>query len=296
MILPRWRWLWLALTATVLAACSPEPEQRVAKPNPLLFEIAGPSGEVEGWMLGTIHALPKGTRWRNEQIDDAIDRADYLIVEIADLSDRTGIGNTFAELATSPGQPALASRVAPGLEPALGKLIARGNYDPSDFDNTETWAAALILARTGDRGDAASGVDRAVISDFAGREIREFEGAAQQLAIFDTLPETDQRDLLEAVVVEMTDAKRSPRELSDAWLAGAEERLEEATSTGSMADKGLRYALLVRRNAAWAIKLARDLEAAPRPLVAVGAGHLVGPDSLVEKLRERGYTVTRLRR
>ena len=40
-------------------------------PSPPFYEISNANGEVEGWMLGTIHALPDGVNWRTPAIDQA---------------------------------------------------------------------------------------------------------------------------------------------------------------------------------------------------------------------------------
>jgi len=61
-----------------------------------------------------------------------------------------------------------------------------------------------------------------------------------------------------------------------------------------LADKELRQALLVDRNTAWTLRLENLLSAKDRPLVAVGAGHLLGPDGLPAMLEKDGYIVRRL--
>jgi uncharacterized protein YbaP (TraB family) len=53
--------------------------------------------------------------------------------------------------------------------------------------------------------------------------------------------------------------------------------------------------LLVARNRRWDEAIAVMLQGTPRPLVAVGAAHLVGPDGLAVMLRSRGYRVTSIR-
>ncbi|MBD2841844.1 TraB/GumN family protein [Erythrobacter sp. KMU-140] len=277
-----------------VAGCSEAPEEPHPEANPLLFEIASADGEVEGWMLGTIHALPDDVHWQTSTIQRVVDEADYLIVEIAALDDSAAIGRTFNELATSPGQTDLTQRVEAELRPALRDLMARANRSDDDFSTTETWAAALILARVAATGDPANGVDRVITRKFAGREVREFEGALAQLGIFDQLPEADQRDLLEGVIAEVEQTLERPGRLRNAWLTGDVAILEEATRTGIMADPELRDALIVQRNRRWAEQLEDDLRESARPLVAVGSGHLVGEDSLVTMLQQRGYRVTRL--
>lgn len=288
------RIILMMLGALALAGCSGSPDETQAPPSPLLFEIRSDSGEIEGWMLGTIHILPDGVEWRTDQLETVVSQADFLIVEIAGLEDRAAMATTFAELAASPDQPALAQRVSPELKPALNSVIARSRFSPDDFSATETWAAALMLAQTDITGKSENGVDRAIIRDFSDRPVEEFEGALGQLSIFDTLPERDQRDLLNGVLIELESAKEEPEKLRTAWLSGNEILLEQATRSGIMADPELYEALIVQRNARWTARLDDTLKDGPQPLVAVGAGHLVGRDSLVKMLSERGYTVRRI--
>lgn len=284
------------LAALALGACGGgSPEVPESPPTPLLYTIASPGGEIEGWLFGTIHALPDGVAWRTAAIDEAVAEADLLVVEIADLGDQAMIAHTFAALATTPGQAEIGSRLPPALRPELVALVERGGYEAEDFAATETWAAALMLAQNGDGGSARNGADRALIGDFSGKPIRELEGPAKQLGIFDRLPQEDQRDLLAGVIAEARERAKDPERLRRAWLAGDEAVLVAATNSGILADPELRQALLVDRNLAWARQIAPLLEKPAQPLVAVGAAHLVGPDGLAELLRQRGYKVERLR-
>lgn len=286
----------IALACTLLiAACSGgEPDDGdETTANPLLYEIANTDGEVEGWLLGTIHALPDGVSWRTATINEAIDGADVLWVEIADQTDDAGRAATFARLATTPGLAPLHTRVAPELREPLERILARSDIPPKRFQSTEDWAAAIMLAGVDSRGKAANGVDRAVIGEFEGRPVRGFETTASQLAIFDTLPAQDQQDLLEGTVREWIASRDNPDWLLQAWLAGDEDTLVRATGEGILADPELHEALLAGRNRRWMASLVSELGKHSRPLVAVGTAHLVGPDGLVALLEAEGYTLTR---
>ncbi|MDP2130683.1 MAG: TraB/GumN family protein [Erythrobacter sp.] len=279
-----------------LVGCSDAPGKEAGgpPPSPLLYEIASADGTVEGWMLGTIHALPDGAKWRTPAIAVAVNEADFLLVEIAALDNRAALAETFAELGTTPGMPPIADRVPAALAPALADMLDRGRLDSGSFASTETWAAALRLAQLSAEGDPANGVDRALIREFSGRPVRELEGARAQLAIFDRLPEADQRDLLAAVITQASDAKAQAQKLRLAWLTGDVATLEEATRKGILADHELREALLVQRNRAWAEAIIPLLEDEQRPLIAVGAAHLVGVEGLASLLQAAGYRVRRL--
>lgn len=283
-----------ALVLATLAGCFAQADPDAPAPSPLLYEITGPGGEVEGWMLGTIHLLPDDVPWRTEAIDSVVEKADLLVVEIAELEDRVAIAQLFVALGTTHGQPDLAERVPARQRNHLRAMIERGGYSPEDFRAIETWAAALMLAQVHSVGDPANGVDRVVTREFANREVREFEGPRAQLAIFDRLAEEDQRVLLGSAIMDRETARAEAQALLKAWLTGDEAAILEAATTGAMADREVREALLVGRNRAWLPRLETLLHQRERPLVAVGAAHLVGPDGLAALLERRGYTVRRL--
>jgi uncharacterized protein YbaP (TraB family) len=286
-----------SLLLALLAGCSDVPGEAAADlppATPLLYEIACADGTVEGWMFGTIHALPPGTQWRTPEVGRTIDAADFLVVEIAGLDDGVALRRAFSALSSSGDLPPITSRVPPELAGRLSAMLSRGGFTENSFASTETWAAALALARVDATGDPESGVDRALIADFDGRPVRELEGAAGQLAIFDRLPEAQQRAMLAAVVRDSETARRGPERLQRAWLAGDAPTIETSTREGILADPALREALLVARNRRWAAALAPMLTEAPRPLVAVGTAHLVGPEGLAALFEAQGYRIRRL--
>lgn len=289
----------IALACTLLiAACSggdADHGEETARPsaNPLVYEIANAQGEVEGWLLGTIHALPDGVSWRTAQIGQAVEAADVLWVEIADQADAAANAATFSRLATTPGLEPLALRVDAQLRGPLDQILSRSQIPLERFQSTEDWAAAIMLARVDAKGKPENGVDRAIIGDFSGRPIHGFETTASQLTIFDTLSPRDQRDLLEGTVREWVASRDDPEWLMQAWLAGDEARLAKATGEGILADPELNEALLVARNRRWMEMLVPELERPEKPLVAVGAAHLVGDEGLVALLKAEGYSVRR---
>ncbi|WP_284125399.1 TraB/GumN family protein [Parerythrobacter aestuarii] len=281
------------LAALLLGACSEVDSPPTTAENPLLWEIANSEGQVEGWLYGTIHALPDGVDWQTGAVADIIDRADFLVVEVADLDDSQALSKAFSEAARSSGHPLLHQRVPVGKRSALEDLARKTPYSPEDYREIETWAAALIIAQAvPTQSDNANGVDMALLKQFAGRRIAELEGAKRQFAIFDALAEEDQRALLAAVVAQAQDpaAAMRPAEL---WLAGDEAALVDELEDGMLADPELRQALLVSRNLNWSKQIEAMLAVPERPLVAVGAAHLVGPGGLVSLLRSKGYSIRR---
>ena len=280
--------------ALLLAACEDTPPPPPVD-NPLLWEIASADGQVEGWLYGTIHALPDGVEWQTAAVRSVIDAADFLVLEVAGLDDRAAIQQAFIDEARSVGHPPLADRVDPARRAMLQELAGETPYTASDYRQIETWAAALILLQAiPTEADSANGVDRALALQFADRRIEEFEGAARQFAIFDGLAEEDQRVML-AAVVDQAERRKKAADPVALWLAGDERALAAETSRGMLADPEIREALLGARNRDWALRIRALLEDPPRPLIAVGAAHMVGPDGLIALLEEQGFEVRRLR-
>lgn len=287
----------LAAFLLLLAGCSDAPGEAAADstpPSPLLYELASADGTVEGWMLGTIHALPDGTKWRTDAIGRVVDSADLLIVEIAGLDDEARTAQVFSGLSSASGLQPLDQRLPVDLKPQLAALLDDGDISPGRFADVETWAAAIMLAQIGATGDPANGVDRALLADFALRPVRELEGAAAQLSIFDRLPEAQQRIMLAAVVRDSKTARKDPARLQRAWLAGDAATIEQSTREGFLADPALREALLTGRNRRWMGQIVPMLQDSPRPLIAVGTAHLVGPEGLAALMEAEGYTIRRL--
>ncbi|MFA6220356.1 MAG: TraB/GumN family protein [Erythrobacter sp.] len=281
--------------ALALFACQAEPEKPEAPAGyPALWEISTADGQVEGWLFGTVHALPDDVAWQSPRLRQVIANADMLVVEVANLDDGPALSKLFEDMAFDhPGGP-IRQRIAPQLRGEFDKLLVKASVRRSYFDPMESWAAALALAQVAQDGESENGADRALISEFGNREIVELEGARAQLAIFDGLPELEQRDLLNAVLHETAEYGDQSGEVAQAWGSGKLDELARVSQRGILADRELRQALLIDRNAAWTAQLENLLSARERPLVAVGAGHLLGPDGLPARLEKDGYTVRRV--
>lgn len=281
------RVLLALLGALALAGCG-EPEPAGPPPSPALWEVTAGNG-AKGWLFGTIHALPDGARWQTPAFERVLKDAEVLVVEIANLGDRDAASTAFAAVSRSPGLPPLLARVEPAAKADLIRALDRAGMSERDFATTESWAAALQIANAAGPNDSANGVDRALLS--SGLPVAGLESFAAQFAIFDRLAEPEQAELLKQAAIDSAPGEEDA--LARAWLAGDLAALERRTAEG-LADPELRQALLTDRNRAWAERIAAMIEQGRYPLVAVGAGHMVGPDGLPALLATRGYTVTRV--
>jgi uncharacterized protein YbaP (TraB family) len=266
----------LALAAALLlASCGP----RETVATPALWRLS--DGDTEIWLLGTIHALPADVRWETPAVAAAIAQADTLVTEIpaADAA-------TVERAAQATNLPPLAARVTPEQRAAVATYGTR-------LDGLKTWAAAVAIAAGAMQQAGASaenGVEAALAARFAGRRHLALETQAAQLAMFDSLPEAAQRVLLARA---LGDPDGYAKTLA-AWSAGDTRALVASVEPAFRGAPVLQDVLVTRRNARWSGWIARRMARPGRVLVAVGAGHLVGADSVVAMLGKRGFNVVRV--
>lgn len=266
--------------------------------RPALWRIS--QGDREAYLFGTIHAVPKGAKWISPAIAKAIARSDVLILEVAGLDSERSSHAVFERLGRSNGLPEIGARLDQA-DAEHFRAFARDHADElRGLPRYESWAAALLInaAASSDLALTADDAGEAVLSGLFGRDHKPVEGLETiegQLGLFDTLPEADQRILLAQSVREADDAPRLYRDLYNAWSKGDVHRLE-AQFVAPLADApALRRVLVDERNRRWSEAIDHRLRTNPGvPFVAVGAGHLLGPASLQERLSKLGWHVERL--
>jgi uncharacterized protein YbaP (TraB family) len=257
-------------------------------------------GDTKIWLLGTIHALPEKVKWHSPAIDQAIGSANELVLETVVDHDPQKTTALILSLGSQPGLPPLAERIAPAKRPALAAMIAETKVPTGAFDRLKTWAAAFLLVGLTVRdavGESnVSGVETQLAANFTAskRPIRGLETAAQQLGFFNALSEEEQRRFLEDTVDTGKTAKSDFKAMLRAWLKGDEKAIARSFDTEEEISPVLRDVLIRKRNIAWADWLAKRLEQPGQLLVAVGAGHLAGPDSVQTQLAARGIKVSRI--
>ncbi|WP_375290355.1 TraB/GumN family protein [Qipengyuania sp.] len=288
------RFLGAAILALLLAACGQPEHASQRAGTPALWEIEGVGGAPAGWLFGTVHALPDGTKWENSALDGAVRGAGLLVVEVKDLKDQAAIAEVFQDMAYDKPPAPLVWRVPPSARDALDRAVSASGATRPDLARMETWAVALVLARSAAPLDPQNGVDRELEMRFAKRPVVELEGASRQLAVFDRLAEEDQRAMLLSVLKEAGTAGRQSDALVAAWLEGDLAAIERTALQGMLSDPELYDALLAGRNRRWADQLQDFIDRCRRPLVAVGAAHMVGKDGLPALLAAKGYTVRRV--
>jgi uncharacterized protein YbaP (TraB family) len=283
-----------AIAATACAAPAAEP----AAASPAMWKVADQDTTI--YLFGTIHLLPSNLKWRSAAFDQAAASADTLVIETdIDESNPTATLGELFKLAISPGLPPLAERVKPEKRAALATAVAKSGIPAAELDKMETWAAAFLLlgVQFKDMGlEPGSGVETALKKQFlaGGKQIGQLETNAEQLGFFDKLSEPAQRDFLEGVLDSPAEVGGEFQVMLDAWSRGDIAGVAKSFNGDMGESPELMDALIARRNANWANWVRSRMEKPGTVMMAVGAGHLAGDNSVVKMLEKDGLKVRRV--
>ncbi len=292
----RLRWPALVLVALALSAV-PAPGGDAA-PSPskvFLWEVRSPAGRA--FLLGSVHFLKKEMYPLDRRIEEAFAASDALVVE----TDVEG-----------PGKEALAAFIRDkALYPpgdSLERHVSKETYDlarremaewePGRVSAMKPWALAMAAAafeyvKAG--LDPEQGIDMHFLREARGRKpILSLEAPDEVIRLLDALPDATQDLFLFAALTDLAKAREEAGRLLACWSSGDAAGLEALLDETRRAYPKLHpvyEALVDRRSRAMAAKIEAWLGEKKTFFVVVGAGHLVGGEGIVERLRRKGYDV-----
>ncbi|MEM1117484.1 MAG: TraB/GumN family protein [Bacteroidota bacterium] len=285
----------LAVTVLPVAAQAPADAADDDR-RPPLFLLE--DGDSRVYLLGSVHVLPEGALPLPPHVEAAYADASVVAFEL-DLDEAASAAPSM--IAAAMDETTLADALTDAQRATFAEATAALGMPVGTLDAFEPWFAGLTVGVAALRQSGlpveAGGVD-AHFFGRAGADDKErvaLETVALQTAAFDDLSTGAQvAFLMESVAVPPDSAAAQFGALLEAWASGDDDRLGAMMHDG-MSQPEVFEALLVTRNRAWVPQIASLLARTDEnALVVVGAGHLVGPQSVVEMLREAGYAVERL--
>ena len=265
--------------------------------RPALWAVSDADTTI--YLFGTIHLLPSGLKWRTPKIDQAMAKSQELVVEtIVDEKNPAKLLSAMASLGfNAPNLPPVAERVPAAKRAALAEAIKKTGLPPQAFDRMKTWAVAINLLGLKFRElSLGRGVEPVLRDDFTAQNkpIGELESNLEQLSYFDRLPESAQRNLLEGAIEDSSSMKQEFGAMLDAWTRGDVKQISRTFDSDLATVPAMRDALIRQRNANWAKWIEKRMGEPGTIMIAVGAGHLAGSQSVVEALKKDGFKVTRI--
>ncbi|RYD41399.1 MAG: TraB/GumN family protein [Sphingomonadales bacterium] len=251
--------------------------------------------DTQIYMLGAMHALPRGTDWDGGKVADVVGAADELVMELSP-AELAKAGAVFQTLAPRTVPLAMDKRLPPKARAGYRALEGGGDFGGDTLDD---WAVMVLMGQRVAQNaklDSSDGVETRLTERFkaARKPIGGLETAQEQLMLFETLDPKTQRTLLIRAAEKSDDAVKEVGALTAAWARGDVAALEKVINDDVDAVPAARRAIITDRNRRWSAWVHKRLERPGTVLMAVGAGHLVGPDGVPAMLEAEGMTVRRV--
>jgi len=249
------------------------------------------------YLLGTFHLTKPDMNWRSDKINAAFESSDELWLEASVHGDEATLQKLVLKHGFDPRHP-LSGKLSGDDWAKVQSTAKLAGVPVQAVEQMRPWLAALtlVIAPLMKQGyDPKQGADRQLEeSALSGNKIvKTFETPEQQLLLFSSLPEQLEIKFLAQTLDDIAAGPTYVDGMARAWLAGNTGELETMTldrmKTGA---PELYDAMFVRRNLDWSNQIATIMKGAGTSFVAVGAGHLVGDQSVPAILAKRGFTVT----
>ena len=264
--------------------------------DPAAWQVGGSDGQI--WLLGSVHYLREQDYPLPPIVDELYGLSDTLVMELdLDDLDPAAMQGSFATAGVLPPNTTLRSILEPETYSRTQSLAEDLGMPMTLLERLEPWLVSLTLTdltmvRLGFQ--ANQGLEQYLMRRAAAdrKEILGLESIEDQIGIFDSLSLEDQAELLAQSVNDLSAPGEYMSGVLDAWRSGSLDELAEEFSDDFADNPELESALVATRNARWVTQIDEMLNDGRRFLIVVGALHLVGDDSVVEMLQDRGVEVS----
>ena len=287
--------LSLMFTLLISTGLDARQNQQTVTQRHCLWEVETSTNNV--FLLGSLHLLKSDAYPLAAEIDSAYRLSPKVVFEtdIGAMED-PAVQARMLNMAMYPEGQTLAQHIPPEMQKALNKKLADLGLPMEAFVRFKPWFLAVTLTtlelqRLG--FSHLSGID----VHFYGRaqsdekELDFFESIDYQLDLLGNMGADDQESFLGQTLKDLEIAAQMADDMMRYWQNGQVEKLHALLFKSFEDYPEIENRLLLQRNKDWVEKIEVMLAEPENVFVVVGAGHLVGPGSVVELLRQKGYKV-----
>ena len=261
-----------------------------AQENSLLWKISGNGLQQESYLFGTIHLICEEDFWMDETVISALNQSKQVLMEL-DLDDPAMMPQ-MQQLSMRPGMKNISENLSEEDKKVLDDFF-KTNYG-AGMDQLgilkpfilSTMALMKSLPCEKTQSYEEYFKNSATTTN---KEILGLESVADQMSIFDQIPEQTQISELVKMIQKGSGDEEFAELVSLYRSRNLSKMLESMTEDGLFAE--FKEIMLDNRNQKW-IPLIEEKIAQTPTFIAVGSGHLPGDQGVIELLRKQGYLVT----
>jgi uncharacterized protein len=279
------------LVSACLAATLALPAAAIAEPA--LWKVTNGTSTV--YLYGSVHLLKHEAVWDTPKVEKALAESQELWLEIKDGDNPAAMQPLLAKYGVDP-TTTLSAKLDDSYREKLARALQSIGAPPNALDKLRPWLASvsLSIAPLQKAGyDPNAGVDKLLkaAADKRGETVRAFETTEQQLRYFADMSPAEEVEMLRQTLDEFDETLDLLDRMEAAWERGDD--AEIATLMRKDLSDDMYNLLIVRRNQNFARQIAARMRTPGVAFVAVGAGHLAGPDSVQAQLRGYGLNAVK---
>jgi uncharacterized protein len=260
-----------------------------------LWQVTGSNNTM--FLLGSMHLMRDNMYPLAPDIEAAYRKASVVVFE-TDMKtlESPAFAMKLLGKGTYPEGESLKSNLSPQMYSLLVSNLQSSPFSLEMLNRFKPWMAAMtiVLVELQKQGfDPQNGVDKHYFSRAIADEktVDHLETPDLQAELFTGLTDKESEAFLGQTLRDMDIWKQQLENLEKAWQTGDAAALDKLL-LDSFRDYPLMHKkFLIDRNRAWIEKLEEYLKGDKVVLVVVGAGHLVGKESVVDLLSAKGYKV-----
>lgn len=265
----------------------------------LLWKIEGNGVKTKSYLFGTVHLIEKEHFHFPKKLQKIVAKSDVLAMEIAGLPDPAEAlklsmleEGSFFDFFTEAQTDSIlvwveehTSMTGKSFKMVVGKLkpfvvsqmlVELDEKNPNrGMENKESYEVELET-----------------IAEEKGLEIAGFETVTEQMGFFDSFTDEQQADMVMSTI---RDENGSTSEEMDKMMALFDDQnidgLYQMIGEEEGIPKEMNDLILTDRNKRWIPKI-ESMISEKSTFIAVGAGHLGGPEGVIRLLEAKGYTLT----
>lgn len=265
----------------------------------LLWKIEGNGIKTKSYLFGTVHLIDKELFFFPKKLEKIVSKSDLLTMEIAGIPDMASSmelmmlkEGSFFDFFTDEQTDSLLTWISEhtSLSEKSFRMMA-GKMHPFVVSQMLTEMDESNPNR-GMENKKSYEVELQAIADDKKIEIQGFETAAEQMGFFSAFSDEQQVDMVMAIVRDtssfnLDETAKITQLYTDQNIDGLYQLIADE---GDVLD-GMNEILLDNRNKRW-IPMIEKMIAEKSTFIAVGAGHLGGPNGVIRLLEAQGYTLT----
>jgi len=281
----------------LIAGTALQHAQPLAKARQCLWKVDGRTNHV--YFFGTIHFSNTNFFPLPKPIEDAYTQAQIVIFEtdLYEDSSPEALSKT-SEQGKYPEGDSLKNHLSKEVYARAQSYLLGEGGQGSELDSMKPFLAAYSIANHATKKfgfDMLKSVDRYIFTKAKEdkKQIIPFESYDSALRALTGLTEKGQEAMLEEMLSEAESRTIIPA-VAAAWKNGDTNKIETFLLDGLRKNPELGRRILTDRNKNWTDGLEKIIMGGTNAFVAVGVGHLIGKDSLIDLLSKRGIKVTQM--